>query len=124
MKKGFTLVEVLGVLVILTIIFAVTIPLVINNINNTKEKVWEQTVAHIKEGTKLYLREYKEDFPDLNVVGSTIEVSLSEIIDNGFMKPPIINPITDQTVLDSTIINIEVISINNYEITIPTFIYQ
>ncbi|MFA5696744.1 MAG: prepilin-type N-terminal cleavage/methylation domain-containing protein [Bacilli bacterium] len=124
MKKGFTLVEVLGVLVILTIIFAVTIPLVINNVNNTKEKVWEQTVAHIKEGTKLYLREYKEDFPDLNVVGSTIEVSLSEIIDNGFMKPPIINPITDQTVLDSTIINIEVISINNYEITIPTFIYQ
>jgi len=124
MKKGFTLVEVLGVLVILTIIFAVTIPLVINNVNNTKEKVWEQTVAHIKEGTELYLREYKEDFPDLNVVGSTIEVSLSEIIDNGFMKPPIINPITDQTVLDSTIINIEVISINNYEITIPTFIYQ
>ena len=124
MKKGFTLVEVLGVLVILTIIFAVTIPLVINNVNNTKEKVWEQTVAHIKEGTKLYLREYKEDFPDLNVVGSTIEVSLSEIIDNGFMEPPIINPITDQTVLDSTIINIEVISINNYEITIPTFIYQ
>ena len=124
MKKGFTLVEVLAVLVILTIIFAVTVPLIINNVNNTKEKVWEQTVSHIKEGTNLYLREYREDFPDLNVVGSIIAVPLSEIIDNGFIKPPIINPITDQTVLDSTIINIEVISINNYEITIPNFIYQ
>ncbi len=124
MKKGFTLVEVLGVLVILAIILTITVPIVINNVNNTKEKVWQQTVEHIKEGTNLYLREYKKDFPELNVVDSIITVSLSEIIDNGFIKSPIVNPVLNQNVSEETIINIQVISINNYEITIPTFIYE
>lgn len=124
MKKGFTLVEVLGVLVILAIILTITVPIVINNVNNTKEKVWQQTVEHIEEGTNLYLREYKKDFPELNVVDSIITVSLSEIIDNGFIKSPIVNPVLNQNVSEETIINIQVISINNYEITIPTFIYE
>lgn len=124
MKKGFTLVEVLGVLVILAIILTITVPIVINNVNNTKEKVWQQTVEHIKEGTILYLKEYKKDFPELNVVDSIITVSLSEIIDNGFIKSPIVNPVLNQNVSEETIINIQVISINNYEITIPTFIYE
>lgn len=124
MKKGFTLVEVLGVLVILAIILTVTIPVVINNVNNTKEKVWLQTIEHIKEGTKLYLIEYKDDFPDLNVINSTINIPLSQITDNGYMKTPINNPVLNQNVSEETIINIQVISINNYEITIPTFIYE
>lgn len=54
MKKGFTLIELLAVIVILTIIAIITIPLINNVIEKSKEKALENSAYGIIESANLY----------------------------------------------------------------------
>ena len=52
-KKGFTLVELLGVIVILGIIGLIVTPLVLGTINDSEENVNEMQVETIKRAAKI-----------------------------------------------------------------------
>ena len=47
-KKGFTLIELLAVIVILAIIMVIAVPKILNVIDNSKSKAWDENVALIK----------------------------------------------------------------------------
>lgn len=48
-KKGFTLFELLGVIVILAIISAVTVPTVLTSMNRSKEKAFNASIKAIQK---------------------------------------------------------------------------
>ena len=54
MKKGFTLVELLAVIVILAIIALIAIPGIVHIIKNTKDKAYDRSVENIAHAAKLY----------------------------------------------------------------------
>lgn len=54
-KKGFTLVELLAVIVILAIILAIAIPGISNVINSSKEQAYESQKELIVNAAKKYL---------------------------------------------------------------------
>ncbi|MGI6324539.1 MAG: type II secretion system protein [Bacilli bacterium] len=54
-KKGFTLVELLAVIVILGIILAIAIPNILNLINNSKEQAYESQKRFIIDAAKKYV---------------------------------------------------------------------
>lgn len=64
MRKGFTLVELLGVIVILSTIVLLTFPIVINYIKDSKDKADELNIELIMNAAKLYQEKYKDDFED------------------------------------------------------------
>ena len=45
MKNGFTLIELLAVIVILSIIALIAVPIVINIIDDTKEKAFRESIT-------------------------------------------------------------------------------
>ena len=51
-KKGFTLVELLAVIIILAIIATISVPSTLNVINYTKEKACEEQVKMIEDAAK------------------------------------------------------------------------
>lgn len=53
MKNGFTLIELLAVIVILSIIAVIAVPIILNIIENTKEKAFEQTINGIIKSATL-----------------------------------------------------------------------
>ena len=61
MKKGFTLVELLGVMVIMSVIIAVAFPIVINIIKEKKEKTENYEIQMIENAAKLYFKENTND---------------------------------------------------------------
>ena len=91
MKKGFTLVELLGVIVILGVISLITFPIIDKSIKNGKEKSLEQVIHNIEKAAYEY--SIKNE-----LLYSTVynKIELSTLISSGFLKENIINPVTNE----------------------------
>ena len=82
MKKGFTLVELLGVIVILSVIGLLVTPLVLNVINESRNDVNDAQIQSIKRAAKNYTTD--------NVLNMKCEsgcrVTLEALIDGGYLE--------------------------------------
>ena len=90
MKKGFTLIEVLGVIVILGIILIITIPIINNSINSSKDKAYKQQLSLIESSAKNYMASNSLELPK---EGEYACINLNELQKKGFLsKKDILNP--------------------------------
>jgi prepilin-type N-terminal cleavage/methylation domain-containing protein len=60
-KKGFTLVEVLAVIVILGILSSFVVPSVFKMIKNAKENSFNTLIDSIEENAKLYVSRHRDE---------------------------------------------------------------
>ena len=91
MKKGFTLVELIGVIIILGVIALITFPIIDKSIKNSKQQALDRTIDSIEEAAYRYSIE--------NDIGYSTEyktLQLSDLISKGFLKENITNPVTDE----------------------------
>jgi len=96
LKKGFTLVEVLAVVVLIGLLVVITVPSIKTIMNNAKEKSLERQIASIIESSKSWSIENVDKLPDNNV---PILVSLSELKEQGFLEDKeIINPVNNKEI--------------------------
>lgn len=92
MKKGFTLVELLAVVVLLGIISAIVVPVVGNQIETARKNAYKQTVNSIEEAAKRYGVTHMLGYP-LEEQGLSLDVLVSE----GYLEEKdLVNPINDQ----------------------------
>lgn len=123
-KKGFTLVELLAVIIILGIISAITIPLVSTYINDSKQTAYEQLIASIEQTAQLYVRNIKDDTPGLKEVGNDVTITLQDLVDAKYLRIPITDPRNEQKISLTTELTITVLTRNQYDIEIGEIIYQ
>lgn len=103
MKKGFTLIEVLGVLVLLGIIALISIPQVKNLINGSEDDLYNDQINNIKEGLKdwahdnIFLLPEEDDY---------ILLSLGQIKQAGFLEQKIENPKKNNCFSNSSLLKI------------------
>lgn len=82
-EDGFTLVELLAVIVILGIILAIAIPAIGNVIENSRNKAAEQDVLLIVDAARLYVvGENLESDTEADIAGITVK----ELIDKGYLE--------------------------------------
>lgn len=82
-KKGFTLVELLAVIVILAVIAFITTPIIWNSIEASKEASYNHQLLEIYKAAELY-------FTESSVVvenGQTMYVSVGELVTSGYLDP-------------------------------------
>ena len=60
-REGFTLVELLAVIVILAIVLIIAVPGVLSVIQKSKTQAYERQLDMIKEATKLYVTERNKE---------------------------------------------------------------
>lgn len=82
-KKGFTLVELLGVLVILAIIALITTPIVINVVNGTKKNSNKVQKELIISYAKLWQTQYDHKISEVN--GSVYKLTITELKTSGII---------------------------------------
>lgn len=93
MNKGFTLMELLGVLVILSLLMIILIPNVLEQINNKKGEVSSAQEEAIKAAAELYVDNHPNQYED-NV---TYCISLTTLQESGTLSDALINEITGDT---------------------------
>lgn len=98
-NKGFTLIEVLAVIAIITLLGIFTIPSVLSSMGNSKNSSYKILIENIKTaGTELYeelefagsiLSDYNskgQSTANINLSGNSVTVTLQGLVNNGFLK--------------------------------------
>lgn len=88
-SKGFTLIEVLGTIVIITIVFGIVGSVVFSIINNSKSKSKEVAISNIERIGKVYVNEYPEEVGWVKVGDSDNKftcVSVKNLVFKGYLK--------------------------------------
>ena len=90
-NKGFTLMEILGVITLLAILSTLIILSVNKSLKDSKETLYQQQIEEIKAAAGMWRTDNIENTPD----NDYCIVSLQQLKDEGYIKGDIINPKTD-----------------------------
>ena len=90
-KKGFTLVEVLAVILILGLLVTIVYPIVVETINSSKEKAYNSEIEIIKKAAKVYALDKESEganssvLPNLRDDAQPKYVLISVLISEGYI---------------------------------------
>lgn len=77
-QRGFTLVELMGVILILGIVLLIAIPAVTKFLGKSKDQYYETTIDNIESATEEFLMDYNELVPPTQDGGIVYETSVTE----------------------------------------------
>lgn len=84
MKKGFTLVELIGVVIILALIALLAFPPLLNAIRQSRNELSEASKEILYSNTSSYVSDNANDFP--KVEGNTFCITLETLAQNGYLS--------------------------------------
>ena len=107
-RNGFTIVELMAVIIIISLIALLTFPNIINQIKKTKKSNNKMMEDVVIEQAKKYVNDNKED-----LLEDEYCLSISTLIDNDYIKEDIVN-IND--IKDNKVVHITLDNNNSYEV--------
>lgn len=117
-NRGFTLVELVAVIVILGVIATIITPVIQKTLKANKENVYNIMVDQIKDYTKDYLAKNTNQLPDNEGEISTIK--FVDLKKDGLLQINIVNPITNNIISNESIVKVTKKN-NNYTYEVVTY---
>ncbi len=111
MKKGFTLVELIGVIIILALIALLAFPPILNSIRKTKAEISDASKEILYNAASLYVSENLNDFPKTN--GNTFCVTLNTLSSKEYLPTKVYDSVTGEEISSDSLIEVKVEN-NNY----------
>ena len=108
-RKGFTLIEMLAVIVIISIIALILIPIVANNIKDSKQNVYNNIINKILVATSDWMIQNTELLPE---DGENISITLGMLQSEGYISTDLKNPNTEKLFPADMVININYVKSN------------
>lgn len=97
-NKGFTLIELVAIVLVIAAIFMVSFPNLLNLSKKDEEKKYNSMVESLCLAGKTYIYSNQKDFNDLIIPNNKIEIGISELIVNEIVKNNTTNPKTNKSV--------------------------
>ena len=100
-KKGFTLTEKLGVIVIISLLLILVIPGIINRISSSGDEAVEAENQIIYDAADQYIREHPEDYPPGK--SGRYCITIQSLIDDGKLAAPVKDVTTGEDISDKSV---------------------
>ena len=91
-KNGFTLMEMIVILIFITIIALMSVPSITNMIKKGEEDKYNIFLNDVYLATEAYIEKYKDDYPSLNVEGSNTYIYMKDLVDEKLVSTNLVNP--------------------------------
>ena len=85
MKRGFTLVELLGVIVILGLIAMIAIPTINSALNSSRERAYNEQINTIEDTARTYMSKNSLKLPD-QTTGNNCSLSVGVLKQSGLLS--------------------------------------
>jgi competence protein ComGC len=95
MKKGFTLVELIGIIVVISLIILIVFPSVLTALDRKKEKDYEAFKTIVTSAAEIYFERERESFPNVMVENYRNFITVNQLIYAGLLSDNLINPKTE-----------------------------
>ena len=96
MKKGFTLVELLAVIIILGLLTIIAIPSIIGILNNEKENISDSMKNIIINASSLYIEDNSGVYPKVN--NNVYCIKLESLVNDNRLSNPLKDPVTNKEI--------------------------
>ena len=103
-RKAFTLIELMGVLVVIGLLTVILIPVLNNTIRNNKEDIYNKQLDLIKLSAKNLASDNEYILPEED--GEEIYITLGQLRAMGYAEETIINPKTKENFPDNLVVMI------------------
>ena len=118
-RKGFTLIELIAILGVIAIIILVSAPNIINQISKTRKNSYDNFVSDLCLASEAYLNHSKiEAAKDLKNSGDSINLSIADLMNSGYVKSNIKNPNTEKKLEETDTITVTLTSDMTYTCTL------
>ena len=97
-RKGFTLIEVIMVIAIITILSLILIPNVMVLINENKKRSCEKMIDNIESAAKMYVNQNKYELGFDCYDNKTKGITLKTLVDAGYLGGELVNPINKEKI--------------------------
>lgn len=114
-KNAFTLIELMGVIIVLGFILVISIPIINNQINQSKDDLYEIQLSNIEKAAESWTYKNAELLPTVN--GEKVTVTLAQLKQGKFIELNIKDPRTDELIPNDLVVVIERKN-NNYIFTV------
>ena len=91
--KGFTLIEVIAIMVVLVAIFLIGFPTLTNMLKSEDDNKYNNMVDNLCIAGKTYMYSNMDEFEELSMVGSEIVLQIDELISYGNVDKDLVNKI-------------------------------
>ena len=106
-KKGFTLVEMLGILVVLSIIVVISVPAITGSLKRARQEKYDNWLKSLYIAAEEYTESHREEFYEVNA-GATSYLSIQLLLDQGYLKESVVDPESGRDITEVAIIKITV----------------
>lgn len=93
-KKGFTLIEMVGVVIVFAIILLISLPAISNTLKREKENEYQQVLKDVYLATEQYVESNRSSFVPLEHINGQVAISITLLQDTGYLKENLVNPKT------------------------------
>ncbi len=109
-KKGFTLIEMIGVVLIMGLLTLLILPSIVNQLSAKKEEISQASLKLIYDATDLYVKERESTYT--MTTGSTYCITLETLVNDGKLKNTIKDFTTEKEIPLNKVVKV---TVNEYE---------
>ena len=102
-KKGFTLIEMLAIIILLSVIALITYPIINNVVSDSKDEIYDKQISELVRLANTWVTKNMDSLEIKN--GYKYYLSFNELFEQGFVsKEDIINPKTGENLLGCMVV--------------------
>lgn len=98
MKKGFTLIELVGIFSIMAVILLLSAPAVTNMLKKAQESEYYSFEENIFLAAEAYVSSNKDYYPELRETDKLTYVKVNNLLMSNYLNSNIINPVTNKKI--------------------------
>lgn len=99
-EKGFTLVELLGTIVVLGIILTISIPSIVETVRKANVNEAEAYLVRLFNASETYIELNRRSFDQLKTVGGRVDIPIDYLIDEGLIRELGVDPTSGNTITE------------------------
>lgn len=118
-KKGFTLIEVIGVITVLSLILLISMPALTKTLKKNEKQYYNDYVNNLKLAAETYIVKNIDNYPQLKDIQGEVYIEISFLLKNGYIDNIIKNPdLPDEEQPDNVLVTLNADGTFNYQVVL------